>query len=150
MRVGRRIALLLASSCVLVGASLATDIAAGQPPPMEVPWVDVPAARDGAVIRSAAVGVADARIGRFSARRASARTEARRRALEALHAWADDALAAARADPREATAVHAAIERDAAVAGVRPLVDGGAVVVVEVGVEGLRRACALEGLPWLD
>ncbi|MEZ4337495.1 MAG: hypothetical protein R3B82_12815 [Sandaracinaceae bacterium] len=36
------------------------------------------------------------------------------------------------------------------VTGVRPLADGGAVAVMEIGVEALRAACAREGLPWVD
>ncbi len=132
-------------------ALIAPASAMGQAPPeMEVPWTDVAPARAGDVVRAAALGAADERIGSFTARRAAAREVARRRALEALHAWVDDALAAVRAPPREASAVHAAVDRDARVAGTRPLADGGAVMVVEIGVAALRDACAREGLPWVD
>ena len=133
----------------LLGALTHPSVAGAQPAPMRVPWTDVAPARDGEVVRAAAVGIPDARIGRFAARRDSARTAARRRAIEAVHAWADDALAQVRAHPRQAAAVHQAIDRDARVSGARPLVDGGAVVVVEISVAALRGACGTGGLPWV-
>jgi len=117
---------------------------------MRVPWADVAPARAGGVVRAASVGAADARIGRFSARRASARGEARERARRAVHGWVDDALAHVHADPRQATAAHEAVDANLRVVGVRPLVDGGAVVMVEVDIARLRAACAEEGLPWVD
>lgn len=129
---------------------VAAPASAQTPPEMELPWTDVAPSRVGAVVRAAALGAADERIGSFTARRAAAREVARRRALAALHAWVDDALAAVRAPPMEASAVHAAVDRDAHVTGVRPLADGGAVAVMEIGVEALRAACAREGLPWVD
>lgn len=118
------------------------------PAAFELPWTDVAPAVAGGHAQAAAVGVPDPRIGRFDAARASARTEGRARAVAALHAFADDALARVRATPQEATRVHGAIDREAAVSGVRPLVDAGAVVVVRVPVAALRAACAREGLPW--
>lgn len=135
---------------LLVGLTFFSSLAGAQPAAMQVPWTDVAASRAGDVVRAAAIGVPDARIGRFAARRDSARTAAQRRAVDAIHAWADDALARVRAHPREAAAVHEAIDRDARVGGVRPLVDGGAVVVVEVPVATFRDACASGGLPWVD
>lgn len=124
---------------------------AAQPPPsMELPWTDVAPERVGDVVRTAAIGAADTRIGRFGVRRAAAREAARRRAQAALHVWVDDALAQVRAHPRDATAVHEAVDREIRTRGVRPLVDGGAVVVVEVPVSALRSACSRSGLPWVD
>jgi hypothetical protein len=133
----------------LVPLRLVAPVALAQvPAAFELPWTDVaPAVADGHA-RAAAVGVPDPRIGRFDAARASARTDGRARAVAALHAFADDALARVRATPQEATRVHGAIDREAAVSGVRPLVDAGAVVVVRVPVAVLRAACAREGLPW--
>jgi hypothetical protein len=142
---------LLPFGALLLGALLAcASGAAAQdvPAPFDLPWTDTPPVlRDGAV-RVAAVGQPDERIGRFAARRASARTDGRRRALRALHGWADDALARVRATPREAQRVHAALEAAARVDGVRPLVDAGAVVVLAVDPAALRAACDREGLPW--
>ncbi|HEY8429708.1 MAG TPA: hypothetical protein VIL20_15090 [Sandaracinaceae bacterium] len=118
------------------------------PPELDLPWTDVAPAVQGSVVRAAAVGVPDERIGRFEPRRASARRAGRARAIAAIHAWADDALAALRADVRCAEAAHRAIDARAQQVGVRPLVDAGAVVVVEVPLAALREACPLEGAPW--
>jgi hypothetical protein len=118
------------------------------PRELTLPWTDVAPAIDAEVVRAAAVGSPDARIGRFEPRRASARHSGRLRAIAAIHAWADDALARVRADPRIAQAVHTAIDASARVEGVRPLVDGGAVVVVTVPLEALRTACRVRGVPW--
>jgi len=118
------------------------------PRELDLPWTDVAPAVHGDVVRAAAVGAPDERIGRFDPRRASARRAGRARAVAAIHAWADDALAARRADPRCAEAAHRAIDARAREAGVRPLVDAGAVVVVEVPLAALREACPLEGAPW--
>ena len=137
------------TACALVAAWAPTSPLVAQPAEMRLPFGDVAPARHGEVLSAAALGVPDERVGRFAARRASARVAGRRRALAALHAFADDALAAARATAMEAAAVHAAIDAGARVAGVRPLVDGGAVVVVEVPVSALRAACARGGLPWV-
>ncbi len=132
----------------LVLGLAAPALAQELPRELDLPWSDVaPAVRDGA-LRAAAVGAPDERIGRFDPRRASARRAGRARALAAIHAFADDALAARRADPRCAQAAHAAIDASARVAAVRPLVDGAAVVVVEVPLESLRAACAPRGAPW--
>ena len=135
-------------SVALIGLLLPA-LAAAQPPEMRLPWTDVAPTRAGDVVRTAAVGAADGRIGSFTARRAAAREAARRRAIAALHAWVDDALARVRAHPRDATRVHDAVDAAAEVRGVRPLSDGGAVVVVEVPVQALRDGCDEEGLPWV-
>jgi hypothetical protein len=115
----------------------------------ELPWAAFAPRLEGAHVRAAALAMPDARIGRFEPRRASARTSARERAISEIHAWADDALARVRADPRQASATHAVIDRNAEVAAVRPLIDGGAVVVVAVPAADLRRACGIRGLPWV-
>ena len=137
-------AAVLASLLVLVPAI------AGAVPPFDVPHADRSPEVDGdrAVVTAAALGAPDERLGRLSAVRLAARHEARARALRALHAWADEAMAAVRACPREAVRVHEAIDRAASVAGVRAVVDGGAVVLVEVPLGALREAAALTGVPW--
>lgn len=117
--------------------------------PFELPWSDEPPRIEGELVRVAAVAGPDERIGRFAPRRASARRTANARALAMLHDWANAALAPLRVDPRVAQAVHDAIDANALVEGVRPLSDGGAVVVVVVPLEVLRRACAVEGVPWV-
>ncbi|MGF1466327.1 MAG: hypothetical protein ACFCGT_09345 [Sandaracinaceae bacterium] len=119
------------------------------PAPFRLPWTGAAPRIEGRTLTAAAVGLPDARIGRFAARRDAARDDGRRRALAAIHRFVDDALAAALASPRTAARVHAAVARAAEVVGVRPLVDGGAVVVVAVPLEALRRASGdLPGVPW--
>lgn len=113
-----------------------------------LPWGDRPPVVDGSSVRAAAIGIVDSRIGRFSARRAFAHTRGEQRARSALHRWADEHLRRRRVSPLEARAVHAAIESEGNVIGVRPLADGGAVVVIELPLSILRRACDREGLPW--
>ncbi len=142
MRRGRGIAVVL---LVALWASAGSAV-----PPFEVPFDDRPPRlhRAPAVVRTAALGAPDERLGRFGAARRSARFAAEARARAALHAWVDDALAAARACPWEADRVHAAVEEAATVVGVRPLVDGGAVVLVDVPVAALVEAAAPEGVPW--
>ena len=119
-------------------------------PPSEMPWADTGprylAEQD--VVRSAAVGAPDPRLGRLSAVELRARYEGERRARAAIHRWVDDAMAEARVMPWSASGVHRAIEGEASVAGIRPMVDGGAVVLVEVPAEALRAAADVEGAPW--
>ncbi|MBZ0115650.1 MAG: hypothetical protein K8H88_01555, partial [Sandaracinaceae bacterium] len=78
----------------------------------------------------------------------AARRLARERALDAMHQYADDALARVTASPSCADAVHRAIDREARVVATRPLADGSAVSIVEVDLATVRAACAREGLPW--
>jgi len=134
----------------IAAVTLAPALALAQPSPraFELPWDDVAPRVEGELVRTAAVAAPDERIGRFAPRRASARSAGRARALAALHAWADGALAPLHADPRAAQAVHDAIDRGARVEGVRPLADGGAVVVVVVPLDALRDASPVEGAPW--
>lgn len=140
-----------ARTSLLFAVALAPAVALAQPATpraFELPWTDVAPRVEGTHVRAAAVASPDPRIGRFAPRRASARSAGRARALAALHAWADAALAPVRADAREAQAIHDAIDREARVEGVRPLADGGAVVVVAVPLEALREASAVRGTPW--
>ena len=136
----------LSVASVLAVAALATT--AGAQDAFALPWTDQPARVAGEHLVAAAVAQPDDRIGRFSARRASARRRGRAAALRRLHAFVDDALARVRATPREAAAAHAAVDASAEVQGTRPLVDAGAVVVVRVPRAALRDACPREALPW--
>ncbi len=129
----------LALACLASPASAQAPIA---------PFSDAAPTIEREVAWAAALGAPDERVGRFEARRASARRLARARALRLLHAWADDALAGVHASPRRARAVHAAIDEAARVRAVRPLVDASAVVAIEVPLAALREACGDEGLPW--
>jgi hypothetical protein len=125
--------------------------ASGLPHELDAPWADVAPHADRDRVLAAALGLPDERLGRLSARRASARRSAEDRARRAIHAWADAALAAVRASPSTATAVHRAIDERARVARVRALSDGGAVVEIEVGWDALRAAApGAAGLPWSD
>ena len=95
-----------------------------------------------------AVGRPDPRIGRWDARRSAARRAAEGRARALLHQHVDERLAAARADAERAAAVHRAIHEGATRVAVRPLVDGGAVVRVEVSLEALESATAGLEVSW--
>jgi hypothetical protein len=138
-----------AASIALVVA-LASPAAAQLPPAFELPWNDRAPEVDAEarVVRTAAVGAPDERVGRFEPRRASARRAGRARAIAALHGWLDEALSAARVGPREAVAAHAAVDRHARVEAVRPRVDGAAVVVVTLPLSVLREACPSASAPW--
>lgn len=118
-----------------------------QPALAELPWGDEAPTVAGDVLRVAALGQPDHRIHAWGARRLSARRRGEARAREALHRWADDALAEAGAAPHVAQAVHALVD-EASVAAVRPLADGSAVVVLAIPRGQLRSVAPLEGLPW--
>lgn len=139
---------LVAAAACLLSVAIASPSRAV--PPSEVPWSDsepryLPEAD---VVRAAALGAPDPRLGRLSAVKLRARREGERRARAAVHRWADDAMAEARVLPWIADDVHAIIEERSRVAGLRPLVDGGAVVLVELQGDALRSAARFEGAPW--
>lgn len=113
-----------------------------------MPWSEAPPEVRGEEIVAVAIGEADARFGRLSARRAASRRAAEARARAAIHRWADDALAAIAASPRTAARVHRAIDAGARARGIRPLADGSAVVEVVLPVAALREVAAARGLPW--
>lgn len=140
-------AVFIGLAAILLAASTG---AADTVPLFDVPLMDrapevLPKER---VVRTAAVGAHDPRLSTLSAQRMHAREVAHRRALSALHAWADAALGATRACPREAARVHRALDGAARVVGRRPLLDGNAVVLVDVPLEALRQAAPAGGLPW--
>ncbi|MBW2462331.1 MAG: hypothetical protein JRH11_11850, partial [Deltaproteobacteria bacterium] len=76
------------------------------------------------VVRTVAVGESDPRITRLSARRLSARRRGEARARAAIHRWADQVLAEARASAMTAAAIHRVIDEGAVLVGRRPLVAG--------------------------
>lgn len=135
---------------VALAALLSATAPASAVPPFEVPWTDRAPRVEPEVgaVRVAALGAPDERLGRFSAAKRSARHAAEERARDALHRWADEALARARACPWMADRVHAVINEAMVVVGIRPLVDGSAVVLVDVPVTVLRDAATLDGVPW--
>jgi hypothetical protein len=140
------VAALLITAVALVGSPALADPYV----PFDVPWTDSavrlePARR---VATLAAVGRPDERASRFSARRHAAREEAERRARGALHRYVDGVLERLRAGPRETVDAHVAIEQHARVVAVRPLVDGGAVVVVELPLGPLAAAVTSARAPW--
>jgi hypothetical protein len=117
----------------------------------DVPFSDRAPAWDAArdVVTVAAVGVPDARIERLAPARLSGRRRALERAKAAVHGWADEALAGVQARPELAARIHGAVDAHASVVATRPLVEGGAVVLVELDGAELRSAAAeLTGVPW--
>ncbi len=99
-------------------------------------------------VRTVAVGESDPRITRLSARRLSARRRGEARARAAIHRWADEVLAEARASAMTAAAIHRVIDEGAVLVGRRPLVAGEMVVVVEVPFARFRDAPPVPGAPW--
>ncbi len=99
---------------------------------------------------SAALGVADERLDRLSARRTNARLRGEERARRALHAWADDALAHVQASPAVATRIHRAIDANSSITRVRGLSDGNAIIEVAVPLAALREVASLRGVPWSE
>ena len=118
-------------------------------PPLSIPRAEraprYDAERDR--VTAAAVGAPGA-AGRMSAARMEARRTAVEHAAAAVHRWADDAMARVRLRPRHAARVHASIDDAAEVLGYRPLVDGGAVALLQVPGAALRGAHQGRGLPW--
>jgi hypothetical protein len=120
--------------------------------PFDMPWTDraprVERIEGKPWVTVAVVGQPDPRAQRLAVKRSTARDRGERRARHILHGWVDDALAQILATPHEATAAHAVIRGHVRVLGVRPLVDGSAVVVSGVPTAVLRAAVAVEGVPW--
>ena len=99
-------------------------------------------------LRVARVGLVHASDARLSVAKREARKRGRARAWGALHAYLDGVLAGCGASPRAAALAHQALQQAGHRVQVRPLVDGSAVVVVEVELEPLRSAVRCEGSPW--
>jgi hypothetical protein len=111
-------------------------------------WVErAPSIADDAVF-AASLGVAHDDDGPLAAARLAARRRGEARAREALHRWADDALSEVGAGPRDAQAVHDAIDRATTVSRVRARADGSALVEVRCPLRALRDAFDAPRCPW--
>lgn len=120
--------------------------------PFAMPWSDRPPRLEQRGERTwlttAALGRPEGKARRLSVMRETARESGEQRARDALHRWVDDALARVWARPPIATAVHRVLREEARVLGVRPLVEGAAVVLMGVPVSHLREAAPVEDVPW--
>ncbi|MFW6197444.1 MAG: hypothetical protein ACOC5B_01135 [Myxococcota bacterium] len=120
--------------------------------PFAMPWGDRPPRLEERGERrwltTAALGRPEEKARRLSVMRETARQSGEQRARDALHRWVDDALARVWARPHVATAAHRVIRQKARVLGVRPLVEGAAVVLMGVPVPSLREAAPVEDVPW--
>lgn len=125
-------------------------VRADEPGPFRVPWTDTAPELDSAaqVVRLAAVGRPDLRSASFAARRYRGREEAGARAKEALHRYVDTVLTLLRAGPRETVLAHEVVERHARIVALRPLVDGDAVVLMELPTGPLAEAVPSPRAPW--
>ncbi len=116
----------------------------------DVPFASTPAvvsADEGRIV-AAHRAAPDPADGSWGMRRREARERARRRACASLHAALDDILARTAASPAEVQALHRVVEARCETIGVRPTIDGGAVVQVAVTFDALRAAADPEGAPW--
>jgi len=101
-----------------------------------LPWGDVAPRVVGEHVEVAALGLVDARIGSWPARRASARRRGEERARASFAAWLDERV---RNQSPSVAARAQAVAREALVVDrVRPLADGAAVVVMRVQLARLR------------
>ena len=134
------------------GGSVSSHAQESVPHVMDAPWVDVAPTIDSARahVVSAALGIADERLARLSARRVDARLRGEERARRALHAWADDALARVQASPEVASRVHRAIDARSSITRVRGLSDGNAIIEVAIPLAALREVASLRGVPWSE
>jgi hypothetical protein len=132
-----------APALLLSATLLAASASAQAPLPrlFTLPWQDVaPHVEDGDRLVVAAVGVPDPRIARFTARRDGARVHGRERALAMLRGHLERVLEAQGAPEATRARLPRALRRLSRIRGVRALVDGGAVVVLEVSLTRVRAA----------
>ncbi len=129
--------LLLGGLLLGAGSSRAQE-ARAQPSSLasSIPWGDVGPQVVGEHVEVAALGLVDPRIGSWPAQRASARRRAEERARKVLADWLDARLRGT--SPSVATRAHAAARQALVVVAVRPLADGGAVVVMRAALSALR------------
>ncbi|MFN7701505.1 MAG: hypothetical protein ACK6CU_29630 [Deltaproteobacteria bacterium] len=99
-------------------------------------------------VRAVAIGAAHRDDGPLAAARLAARRRGHARGLALLSRWTDDALARAGVAPREAQAVHDALNAAAETARVRARADGSAIVEVQCPLSALRAAFDHRALPW--
>lgn len=102
----------------------------------ELPWGDVAPRVVGEHVEVAALGLVDARIGSWPARRASARRRGEERARASFAAWLDERVR--NQSPSVAARAQAVAREALTVDRVRPLADGAAVVVMRVELARLR------------
>lgn len=134
----RRARALCVSVLSLVVLTLAVLMLAGSATAQELPWTDVAPRIVGEHVEVAALGLVDARIGSWPARRASARRRGEERARASFATWLDERV---RNQSPSVAARAQAIAREALVVDrVRPLADGAAVVVMRVELVQLRAA----------
>lgn len=110
--------------------------AAGTTHAQELPWGDVAPRVVGEHVEVAALGLVDARIGSWPARRASARRRGEERARASFAAWLDERVR--NQSPSVAARAQAVAREALTVDRVRPLADGAAVVVMRVELARLR------------
>jgi hypothetical protein len=117
----------------LVALVFATNVDA-----RELPWGDVAPHVVGDHVEVAALGLVDARIGSWPARRASARRRGEERARATFATWLDERV---RNQSPSVAARAQTVAREALIVDrVRPLADGAAVVVMRVELAQLRAA----------
>lgn len=130
---------------LVVASSLASPIVAQDAP---LGWTEVAPQVVAASIVAVGIGAAHDDDGPLAAARLASRRRGEARAIALLQRWADDALAAADAGPREAQAVHDALVASAEVSRVRARADGSAIVEVRCPLSALRAAFDHPRLPW--
>ncbi len=116
----------------------------------DVPWTSTGAAVDARAERIVASHRAalEESSRSYGTRRREARERARVLACASIHELVDTLLARVPVSPPEVAALHRAIDASCEVVGVRPTIDGGAVVQVAVDFAALRAAADPEGAPW--
>lgn len=111
-------------------------------------WTESPATIAGDGVIAVAIGAAHDADGPLAAARLASRRRGQARGVSMIRRWADDALAAISAGPREAQSVHDAIEASSVVSRVRARADGSAIVEVRCPLSALRDAFDHARLPW--
>jgi hypothetical protein len=120
----------------LAGVSLVVLTLARPATAQGLPWGDVAPRVIGEHVEVAALGLVDARIGSWPARRASARRRGEERARASFAAWLDERVR--NQSPSVAARAQAVARESLVVDRVRPLADGAAVVVMRVELVRLR------------
>lgn len=120
----------------LVSVSLVVLTLARPAIAQDLPWGDVAPRVVGEHVEVAALGLVDARIGSWPARRASARRRGEERARASFAAWLDERVR--NQSPSVAARAQAVARESLVVDRVRPLADGAAVVVMRVELVRLR------------
>jgi hypothetical protein len=114
----------------------------------ELGWTEAQPAIDAEAVVAIAIGAAHDDDGPLAAARLASRRRGHARGVSMIQRWADDALAAISAGPRDAQSVHDAIARGAVIGRVRARADGSAIVEVRCPLSALRDAFDHARLPW--